>query len=117
VAAESPRSRVYLLDCDFPHLPWKTADRHPFVHRYAVEKRSLGMLGVCSAKYPFADPLRHFISPQNVPFLGPPDLVNDFYRGRALDGSWFRNEVYAEYHLYEITGPCAMAKRNAKRVR
>lgn len=117
VAAESPRSRVYLLDCDFPRLPWKTADRHPFVHRCAVEKRSLGKLGVCSATYPFADPLRHFISPQNVPFLGPPDLVNDFYRGRALDGSWFRNEVYAEYHLYEVTGPRAMAKGNAERMR
>jgi hypothetical protein len=99
-----------LLDCDFQHLPWKTADRHPFVHRYAVEIRSLGKLGACSATYPFADPLRHFISPQNVPFLGPPDLVNDFYRGRALDGSWFRNEVYSEYHLYEVTGPRVMAK-------
>ncbi|HEY5315325.1 MAG TPA: hypothetical protein VIK18_22530 [Pirellulales bacterium] len=104
LVASQARTKVFFLDCDFEYLPWKTAHRHQFVHRFEVENRPLGKVHVYSARYPFADPLRHLVCRPNVPYIGPPDLENDFYKGRAIDGSWFTNEVYAEYHLYEVTG-------------
>jgi hypothetical protein len=104
LAESQSRNKVYFLDCDFDYLPWKRVHRHKFVHQLEVEKQALGKLHVYSARYPFMDPLRHLISRPNVPYLGPPDLENDFYRGHAIDGSWFTDEVYAEYHLYKVTG-------------
>jgi hypothetical protein len=110
LAQAYPRSKIYLLDCDFERSPAKLGHQHAFVHRFEVDKRSLGTIHVLAATYPFADPLRHFISRENVPFLGPPDLVNDYYRGPALDGSWFSNEVHADYCLYEVTGKRVISK-------
>jgi hypothetical protein len=104
ILADSQGRKVYFLDCDFDYLPWKMGHRHRFVHGCEIEKRALGLLHVYSARYPFVDPLRHLVSRPNVPFIGPPDFENDFYKGHAIDGSWFTNEVYAEYHLYEVTG-------------
>ncbi|HEX3654336.1 MAG TPA: hypothetical protein VHV55_00945 [Pirellulales bacterium] len=104
LAESQSQNKVYFLDCDFDYLPWKIVHRHKFVHQLEVEKQALGKLHVYSARYPFVDPLRHLVGRPNVPYLGPPDLENDFYRGHAIDGSWFTDEVYAEYHLYEVTG-------------
>jgi hypothetical protein len=39
-----------------------------------------------------------------IPFLGGGDLENDFYRGPAQDGTPFMREIYAEYHVYQVTG-------------
>lgn len=104
------KTKVYFLDCDFDYLPNKMAHRHQFVHSFETGKRALGTLHVTSARYPFADPLRHLTRRPDIPFLGPPDLVNDFYYGRAVDGRWFTNELRAEYRLYDVTDTYARFK-------
>jgi hypothetical protein len=97
--------KVYFLDVDFDYLPDKFPyHSHKYVHLLDVPKRDLGVVHVSQALYPYVDPLRYLISRQFVPFLGAPDLVNDFYCGPAADGSPFCYEVYANYHVYEVTG-------------
>jgi hypothetical protein len=97
--------KVYLLDVDFDYLPEKFPyHSHKYVHLLDVPKRDLGVVHVSQARYPYVDPLRYLISRQFVPFLGAPDLVNDFYCGPVTDGSRFCYEVYANYHVYEVTG-------------
>jgi hypothetical protein len=98
------RSDLYLLAIDFDYLPNKLRHRHAYVHAYDIEKEDLGVVHETIARYPFLDPLRDLIPREYVPFLGAPDLDNDFYRGRARDGRWFSYEVGAEYHLYRVTG-------------
>ena len=61
----------------------------------------LGSLYTTRVVYPFIDPLHYLFPPVYVPYLGAPDLVNDFYHGRTLDRALFLREVYAEYHLYQ----------------
>jgi hypothetical protein len=98
------RSDVYLLSVDFEYLPEKLPHRNAYVHAFEIEKEDLGVVHRTSVCYPFLDPLRHLIPRAYVPFLGAPDLVNDFYCGRARDGRRFTYEVGADYHLYRVTG-------------
>ncbi len=96
---------VYFLDCDFEYLPGKiTYHRHKYVHFSKIASTDLGVVHTSRARYPFLDPLRHLVKAEHVPFLGPPDLENDFYRGRGRDPSPFALEMYAEYHLYRVDG-------------
>jgi hypothetical protein len=96
---------VYFLDVDFPRLQDKAPYHyHKYVHAYDVPRRDLGRLRVTRARYLFADPLRHFVPRRYVPFLGAPDLVDDFYYGPAHSGRAFTYEVSACYRLYEVTG-------------
>jgi len=39
-----------------------------------------------------------------VPFLGPPDEVDDYYHGPARSGTPFLREVFAASHLYKVSG-------------
>jgi hypothetical protein len=96
---------VYFLDCDFEYLPAKiNYHRHKYVHRSRVAKTDLGIIHVSRARYPFLDPVRHLVKWEHVPFLGPPDLENDFYRGPDRDTSAFSLETYAIYRLYKVDG-------------
>jgi hypothetical protein len=101
---ERSRGDVYLLDIDFEYLPGKRGHRHKYVHSYELAKHDLGQLHQTRQWYPYCDPLRALIPREYVPFLGAPDLVNDFYCGPAQDGCWFCYEVFAAYRLYRVEG-------------
>lgn len=95
---------VYFLDVDFDYPPEKASHhRHKYVHQTEVAWRDRGIVHFTQVRYPFADPLRYFIPRMYLPFLGAPDLENDFARQRSSD-RLFRHEVYAAYHVYEVTG-------------
>lgn len=93
---------VFLLEVECDHLPDKLDHRHPYVHELKIAKRDLGIIHETSAGYPYLDPLRLLVSRPYVPFMGAPDLVDDFYCGPARDGRPFCSEVFARYHLYEV---------------
>lgn len=95
---------LYFLDVDFDYTPDK-APYHPhkYVHQAEVPWRDAGVVHFTHVRYPFADPLRYLIPRMYLPFLGAPDLENDFARKRCPD-YLFRNEIYAIYHVYEVTG-------------
>lgn len=95
---------VYLLDCDFDYLPNKQYHRHKYVHSYDLEKEDLGIIHTTSAQYVYLDPLRYFVPRRFMPFLGAPDLENDFYTGPGRRPGLFRSEMYVEYHLFRVTG-------------
>ncbi|HKX18686.1 MAG TPA: hypothetical protein VJT33_11805 [bacterium] len=96
---------TYLLDADQPYLPDQYLyHSHPLVRTHAVNWIDLGVVHKTEAVYPFLDPLQGLTPRTFVPFLGAPDLVQDFYRGRALSGAPFLREVYVRYHLYRVTG-------------
>ncbi len=96
---------VFLLDCDFERSSAK-ADYHgnKYVHRSKIALTDLGIIHATQVRYPFLDPLRHFLQAEHIPFLGPPDLVDDFYCGHGRQPSPFSLEMYAEYHLYRVDG-------------
>ncbi|MGH7174431.1 MAG: hypothetical protein ACRELF_02905 [Gemmataceae bacterium] len=95
---------VYFLDVDFDYTPDKASyHRHKYVHQAEVGCRDLGVVHFTHTRYPFADFLRYFVPRRYQPFLGSPDLENDFARKRSL-GHPFRHEIYAIYHVYEVTG-------------
>ncbi len=95
---------AYFLDVDFVRPRFKVPyHRHKYVHSMDIDKRDLGVVHVTDATYPFFDPLRCLVPKQYQPFLGAPDLVDDFGRGLARKRP-FRHEVRAEYHVYEVTG-------------
>lgn len=99
------RDEVYFLDVLQDYHPLKLIyHSHKYVRDRSTEYRYLGLLHRTQVVYPFVDPLRNFIRRPFVPFLGAPDLVNDFYHGRAQSGTPFLNEVNAEYHLYRVMG-------------
>jgi hypothetical protein len=96
---------VYLLDASQPYIPNQYLHHsHPLVRTHAVDWIDMGTLRSTTAFYPFVDPLDALVPRQFTPFVGAPDLVQDFYRGRALDGTPFMREVFVEYHLYRVTG-------------
>jgi hypothetical protein len=95
---------VYFLDVDFDYPPDKIAyHRHKYVHQAEVSRRDLGVVHFTHVRYPFADPLRYFIPRKYQPFLGAPDLENDFAHKRSVD-RLFCHEISAIYHVYEVTG-------------
>ena len=102
--AHRDRRPVYFLDVDFDYTPDKGwYHRHKYVYQSEVPWRDLGIVHFTQVRYPFADPLRYFIPRTYQPFLGAPDLENDFARQRSLERP-FRHEVYAAYHVYKVTG-------------
>ena len=96
---------IYFLATEFDYTPAK-ARYHP--HKYVrgknVEMENLGIIHVTQVKYPYLDPFKSLTSRSYVSFLGAPDLENDFYRGPAQDGQPMMREIYAEYHLFRVTG-------------
>lgn len=102
--ADRAHRPVYFLDVDFDYPPSKTwYHRNKYVHHMDVAKHDLGVVHITNPHYPFFDPLRYLIPRDYQPFLGAPDLVNDFGRGIASRLP-FRHEVLACYHVYEVTG-------------
>jgi len=103
---------VYFLDVDFDYLPEKRDyHRHKYVHLMDVEKRGLGEIHVTKCSYPFVDPLRYLIPRKYLPFLGAPDLENDFSSMRSKAHP-FCNEVSATYRVYEVSGGQVKANLN-----
>lgn len=95
---------VYFLDVDFDYTPDKASyHRHKYIHQAEIARRDLGVIHFTHVRYPFADPLRYLIPRSYQPFLGAPDLENDFARKCSGDRP-FRHEIYAIYHVYEVTG-------------
>jgi hypothetical protein len=87
---------VYFLDVNYNFTPDKVYyHSHKYVRNESVATQT---------KYPYLDPLRMLTSRSYIPFLGGGDLENDFYRGPAQDGTPFMREIYAEYHVYQVTG-------------
>jgi hypothetical protein len=100
---------VYFLDVDFDYMPGKIEyHRHRFVHKWDVPREFVGLVHRTQTRYLFADPLRHLLPREFTPFLGAPDLVNDFYLGLPHHRWPFRYEVYAEYRVY-LVAPSALA--------
>jgi hypothetical protein len=99
------RKEVYFLDLDFNYTPAKVRyHAHKYVRNESVAMRNVGVIHTTRALYPYLDPLKALVSRPYISFLGPPDLENDFYRGPAQNGSLFVREVYANYHVYRVTG-------------
>ncbi|MHB1423415.1 MAG: hypothetical protein ACYC3I_09530 [Gemmataceae bacterium] len=95
---------VYFLDVDFDYPQNKGAyHRHKYVHEAEIDSKDLGVVYFSHVRYPFTDPLRYLIPRMYQPFLGAPDLENDFARKCSVD-HLFHNEIYAIYHVYEVTG-------------
>jgi hypothetical protein len=102
--AHSESRPVYFLDVDFDYPPNKaTYHRHKYVHYLDIAKRDMGVVHVTEARCPFFDPLRYLIPREYQPFLGAPDLVNDFGRNFSRRQP-FAHEVSASYHVYQVTG-------------
>jgi hypothetical protein len=101
---------VYFLDVDFDYTPDKGyVHRHKYVHQAEVAWRDRGEIHFTHVRYAFTDPLRYLIPRMYQPFLGAPDLENDFARKRSVDHP-FRHEIYASYRVYEVTGSHLKAK-------
>jgi hypothetical protein len=94
---------VYFLDVSYDYLPSQAGyHRHKFVNQTAFSKEFLGLVHRTRTRYFFVDPLRHLVARDYVPFLGAPDLVNDFYCGLPHHRWPFRYEVYADYRVYRV---------------
>jgi hypothetical protein len=101
---------VYFLDVDFDYTADKAwYHRHKYVHHMEVARRDLGVVHFSHVRFPFVDPLRYLIPRTYHPFLGAPDLENDFARKCSIDHP-FRNEIYAYYHVYEVMGSRLQAR-------
>jgi hypothetical protein len=101
----SAGKHVYYLDVDFDYTPWKASyHRHKYVHHVHVPRKDVGVVHRTRTSYLFIDPLRHLVPRDYIPFLGAPDLVNDFYLGRSHHRALFTYKVEAIYHLYRATG-------------
>jgi hypothetical protein len=96
---------VYLLDIDQPFLGEKMIHHsHKYVRDHSVDSVLIAEIHKTQIFYPYLDPLKLLVDRPFIPFVGPPDLVNDFYDGPDLAGAPFLNEVYARYTLYHVTG-------------
>src|SRR5258706_2307542 len=99
------KKEVYFLDVDFKYTIEKAGyHAHKYVRNESVAMQKIGLIHTSQALYPYLDPLKALITRPYISFLGSPDLENDFYRGPAQDGTAFFREVYAEYHVYKVTG-------------
>jgi hypothetical protein len=96
---------VYFLNVAYNYTPDKVDyHSHRFVRDRSVDTERIGHIHTTRSLYPFLDPLKAWVSRSYVPFLGSPDLENDFYRGPAQDERKFFREVYAEYHVHKVVG-------------
>jgi hypothetical protein len=96
---------VYFLDVDYKFTPDKVYyHSHKYVRNESVAMKKIGLIHTTRVRYPYLDPLRAFIPRSYILFLGGGDLENDFYHGPAQDGTPFMRELYAEYHVYQVTG-------------
>jgi hypothetical protein len=99
------RRDVYFLDVDYKFTRDKVYyHSHKYVRNESVAMKRIGLVHTTQVKYPYLDPLRMLIPRSFIPFLGGGDLENDFYRGPAQNGTPFMWEIYAEYHVYQVTG-------------
>lgn len=99
--AKLPTTDVYFLDIKQDYLPEKKGyHQHRFVAGCSVNTADLGLLHLTRAEYFMPDPLRWLGRREFYPFLGPPDLVDDFYYGPSPRP--FFGRVEAEYHLYKV---------------
>jgi hypothetical protein len=95
---------VYLLDMDYEFPSNKSwYHSHRFVENKGIAKKDLGKIHVTRVRYPFLDPLRNLIEQPYITFLGPPDLENDFFHGRARNRRFQHYESRVEYHVYKVT--------------
>ncbi len=103
--ADGDRRPVYFLDVDFDYPPSKSwYHRNKYVHNMDIAKRDLG-------SRPCHQGTLCFFRPIALPdFQGGisrswerPTSWNDFGRGLSQRQP-FRHEVYARYHIYEVTG-------------
>ena len=105
LADTPPDKPIYFLDMDQPYCPpgkyWGHGHRWLDYGLVPVEK--VADIHVTRIRYPYADPLILMMNCAYHPFLGAPDSLNDFYRGRSLDGTPFLREVRGEYKLYKVT--------------
>ncbi|OGQ36484.1 MAG: hypothetical protein A3F16_00800 [Deltaproteobacteria bacterium RIFCSPHIGHO2_12_FULL_43_9] len=93
---------IYLLDISYNYREWQRGYfQHPFTVNDHVPTEYLGTIHRTVAEYFMPDPLRYFGNNAFFSFLGPPDLENDFYRGRSSKPLFRR--VDAKYDLYKIT--------------
>ena len=99
------RRKMYFLDVNYQFTPDKVYyHSHKYIRNENVATKKIGLVHTTRVKYPYFDPLRAFTPRQYILFLAGGDLENDFYRGPSQDGTLFMREIYAEYHVYEITG-------------
>ena len=105
IDSAGPTSPVYFLDVDYDFASEKIAyHSHRFLWGPAVAVQPVGRITTISQRYPYFDPIKLFVPRAYTSYLGPPDLVDDFYHGPALDGSPFLREFFAVYDLYRVTG-------------
>ena len=64
----------------------------------------LGVIHKTRVSYPYLDPFKKMVPRPFISYMGPPDTVNDFYRGPDDNYCCFFRKVYAEYHAYLVTG-------------
>lgn len=99
------RRDVYFLDVDYEFTRDKVYyHSHKYVRSESVAMEKIGLVHTTQVRYPYLDPLRMLMPRSYIPFLGGGDLENDFYRGPAQDRTPFMWEIYAEYHVYRVTG-------------
>jgi hypothetical protein len=99
------RRDVYFLDVNYQFTPDKVYyHSHKYVRNENVAIKKMGLVHTTRVKYPYLDPLRNLTPRPYIFFLGGGDLENDFYRGPERDGTPFMRELYAEYHVYQVTG-------------
>lgn len=101
------RKKMYFLDMEFSRLPQKESyHRHKYLHPIPIcPVVDLGVIYFTKVRYPYLDPLKWFTKREYISFLGPPDLVDDFYTGNGEDEhiGWRETSVY--YHVYRLSTP------------
>ena len=105
LARNKNRLSIYFLDVDYKFTDDKLLyHSHKYVRNENVAMKKIGLVHATRVRYPYLDPLRAFTPRPYILFLGGGDLENDFYHGPAQDGTPFMREIYAEYHVYQVTG-------------
>lgn len=105
LAAGIDSKPLYFLDCHHAYLPTKSAYHHHWcVHDIELPVTDLGEIHTVRERYSHIDPLLPLVVRPCIPFLGPPDLVNDYYTGPASKSAWNSYECQLSYHLYRVDG-------------